>query len=84
MQTVQKSLLDVVIKILSNKLISFFKRSQFCFSLNMVIVVEVDVFGYEEASLLVAGKFDSAVTFSFCITFLIVSSTSLTVIAFDI
>ena len=43
-QTVQRRLPKVENKILSNKLISFFKRSQFCFCLNTVIIVEVDVF----------------------------------------
>lgn len=31
-----------------NELILLFKRSPFCFRLNTVIVVEVDVFGYDE------------------------------------
>lgn len=52
-------------KILSNILTSFFKRSQFCFSLNTVVVVEVDVFGYDEASLVISGKFNSVDTFRF-------------------
>ena len=34
--------------ILSNELISLFKWSPFCFRLNTVMVVEVDVFGYDE------------------------------------
>ena len=61
----KKSLLEVENKILSNKLISFFKRSQFCFSLNTIIVVEVNVFCYDEASLIIAGKFYSVDTFCF-------------------
>lgn len=52
-------------KISSDKLISFFKRSQFCFRLNTVIVVVEDVFGYEEAGLLIGGEFDSVNAFSF-------------------
>ena len=43
---------------LSNKLISHFKRSQFCFNLNSLVIVEVDVFVYEEASFLVGFEFD--------------------------
>ena len=51
----KKSLLEVENQILSNKLISFFERSQFCFCLNTVIIVEeVDVFGYDEASLIIS------------------------------
>ena len=61
----KKSLLEVENKILSNKLISFFKRSQFCFSLDTVVVVEVDVFRYDEASLIISGKFNSVDTFGF-------------------
>ena len=33
-----------------------FGRSQFCFSLNTVIVEEVDVFGYDEARPIISGK----------------------------
>ena len=33
-----------------------FGRSQFCFSLNTVIVKEVDVFGYHEARPIISGK----------------------------
>lgn len=51
--------------LLSNELISLFKRSQFCFCLNTVIIVEVDVFGYDEASLLISGKFYSVDTLDF-------------------
>ena len=64
-QTVQRRLPKVENKILSNKLISFFKRSQFCFCLNTVIIVEVDVFGYDEASLIISGKFNSVNAFRF-------------------
>ena len=64
-QTVQRRLPKVENKILSNKLISFFKRSQFCFSLNTVIVVEVNVFGYDEASLIISGKLNSVNAFRF-------------------
>ena len=42
---------------LSNILTSLFKRSQFCFKLYSFIVVEMDVFTYEEARLLIGLKF---------------------------
>lgn len=44
----KNSLIGRRIKFLSNELISLFKRSPFCFRLHTVIVVEVDVFGYDE------------------------------------
>ena len=43
-------------KILSDILTSYFKRSQFCFELDTLTVVEIDVFIYEEASLLIGLK----------------------------
>jgi len=55
-QTAQNPL-DVNNQKLSSKLISFFKRSQFYFRLNTVIMVKVDVFTYEKASLLIGGEF---------------------------
>lgn len=52
-------------KILSNILTSFFNRSQFCFKLNPLVVVEMDVLTYEEASLLIGLEFSSINTFCF-------------------
>lgn len=46
--------------IISNELISLFQWCQFCFELNTSMVVEVEVFTYEEASLLIGAKFSSA------------------------
>ena len=40
-------------EILSNILTSFFKRSQFCFSLATLIIAEVDERTYEKAGLLI-------------------------------
>ena len=42
---------------LSNILTSFFKRSQFCFKLDTLVVVEINVLTYEEASLLICLQF---------------------------
>ena len=47
-QTVQKQPNWQENEILSNERIPLFKRSPFCFRLHTVIVVEVDVFGYDE------------------------------------
>ena len=52
-------------KILSNKLASFFKWSQFCICLDTLVVVEVDVLPYEEASLLKSFQFHPMNTLSF-------------------
>ena len=52
-RTVQKSPHGRKYKILSNILTSYFKRSQFCFKLNSFVIVEMDIFIYEEASLLI-------------------------------
>ncbi len=41
------------IKISNNILTSFFDRSQFCFNLNPLVVVEVNVFSYEETCILI-------------------------------
>ena len=49
----------------SNILTSFFKRSQFCFKLNSFVVVKVNVFAYEDASILISFKLSSVNTFSF-------------------
>ena len=47
----------VKIKFLSNILTSFFERSQFCFKLYALVIVEMDVLTYEEASLLIGLEF---------------------------
>lgn len=46
-------------KILSNELTSQFERGQFCFKLNTLVVVKVDVFTYEKANLLIGAEFDA-------------------------
>ena len=52
-------------QILSNILTSLFQGSQFCFKLYSFMVIEMDVFAYEEASLLIGLKFYSVNAFSF-------------------
>ena len=64
-QTVQKPSLMVQIIILCDILTSFFNRSQFCFKLNPLVVVEMDVLTYEEASLLIGLEFSSINTLCF-------------------
>lgn len=55
----------VQIIILCDILTSFFNRSQFCFKLNPLVVVEMDVLTYEEASLLIGLEFSSINTLCF-------------------
>ena len=50
---------------LSNELTSLFERCQFCFKLDALMVVEMDVFTYEEASLLMGLKFRTVNTLGF-------------------
>ncbi len=44
---------------LSNILTSLLKRCQFCFKLDTLVIVKVDVFIYEEASLLIGLKLNA-------------------------
>ena len=55
-QTAQNSPYGGKYKILSNILTSFFKRSQFCFKLDAMMIVKVNILIYEEASLLIGLK----------------------------
>ena len=50
---------------LSNELTSLFERCQFCFKLDTFIVVEVYVFIYEEARLLIGFEFGAVYTLGF-------------------
>ena len=52
-RTAQKHPYGITIKELKDKLTSFFKRGQFCFSLNSIVIVETNVFTYEKASLII-------------------------------
>ena len=52
-----KNRLWVEIFNLSNELASLFKRCQFCLELDSLAVVKVDVFTYEETSLLIGCNF---------------------------
>ena len=63
-QTVQKEPYGKKYK-LSNKLISQFKRSQFCFGLKTLIIVKINVIINEEASLLKGFELCSVNTLSF-------------------
>lgn len=47
------------IKFSGNILTSFFGRSQFCFELDSFVVVEADVFAYEEPRLLIGLELGS-------------------------
>ena len=53
----KKDLYGKKYQILSDKLASFFKRSQFCFCLNPILIAEPDVLPDEEASLLKSFQF---------------------------
>ena len=44
------------IRFSSNELASVFHRCQFCFELDALVVVEVDVFTYEQACLLIGTR----------------------------
>ena len=52
-------------KSLSNELAPKFHRRQFCFELDTLIVVEVDVITYEEARLLIGARFRPINAFCF-------------------
>lgn len=64
-RTAQKRVSRQKILKLGNELTSLFEWCQFCFELNTFIVVEVDVFTYEEARLLIGFEFGSVDTFGF-------------------
>ena len=50
---------------LSNELTSHFKGSQFCFKLDTLVIVEVDVLTYEEASLRIGLNLNTVDTLCF-------------------
>ena len=50
---------------LSNELTSLFEWCQFCFKLDALMIVEMYVLTYEEASLLIGLKFYAVDTFGF-------------------
>ena len=52
-------------KKLSNELTSLFVWCQFCFELNTFVVVEANIFAYEEARLLIGFEFGAVDTLCF-------------------
>ena len=54
-----------ITKSLSNELAPIFHRCQFCFELDTLVVVEMDVFTYEEARLLIGARLCTINTLSF-------------------
>ena len=49
----------------SNELAPQLQRCQFCFSLNTVVIVVIDIFPYEQASLLISFEFNPMNTLGF-------------------